>query len=134
MKKVIKNVLALSIASFPFFAAQPAFADNACPQGSTGANFGKLCNLSIGTTVGTLISFAFILASIVALGYLVWGGVKWITSGGDKSNVETARNHIIAAVVGLVIIFLSYVILNIVLQFFFGVNLLSNFSLPTLPG
>lgn len=134
MKNLFKKVVAVSFGSSPFFLPQIAFADTACPQGSTGANFGKLCHLSIGTTIGTLVSLFFVLAALIALAYLIWGGFKWITSGGDKSAVETARNHIIAAVVGLIIIFLSYVILNVVLQFFFGVNLLTNFALPTLPG
>jgi len=62
---------------------------------------------------------------------LIFGGFKWLTSGGDKGAVQAAREHIIAAIIGLVIIFLSYFILNILLQFFLGVNL-GTFTFPTI--
>ena len=72
----------------------------------------------------------FIVAVIVALGFLIYGGIKWIISGGDKAGVEAARNTIVAAVVGLVIVFLSYFILNIILGIF-GLSL-GTLTLPTL--
>lgn len=88
--------------------------------------FKTLCDLSTSDTpalIGQLINFAFVMAILVALGFLIYGGVKWITSGGDKTDVEGARNHVIAAVVGLVIVFLSYFVINIVTQFFSGSSL-----------
>ncbi len=95
--------------------------------------FDKLCFLtqqSFAGVVGTLITVAFVLAVVITLAFLVYGGIKWILSGGDKAAIESARNTIVAAVVGLVIVFLSYFILNIVLGFF-QINL-QTLSLPTL--
>lgn len=80
----------------------------------TGKNFGK--------SVGNLITAAIVLAALVALGFLIYGGVKWIMSEGDKTAVETARQTVIGAVVGLVIVLLSYFILSIVLGVF-GISL-----------
>lgn len=123
----MKRISALLVtSSFYLLLAQNAFADNICPPaGSPGA---ALCNLNPTTVIGTGVAFIFIVAGIIALAYLIYGGIRWITSGGDKNNVETARQTIIAAVIGLVVIFLSYVILNLVLGFF---NIsLSNFTLP----
>lgn len=99
-----------------------------CPTGLGNS----LCNLSIGKAIGGLISFFFILAAIIALVFLLMGGIRWITSGGDKSNIEGARDSIIAAIVGLVIIFLSYVILNVVLHFLLNIDLMSGFNIPTI--
>lgn len=99
---------------------------------STG--FNKLCLLDqtkLGSTVNSLINFIFVIAILIALLYLVYGGIKWITSGGDKTAVESARNHITSALIGLVIVFLSYFVLNIVLGFFLG-NSLSGIELPHL--
>src|SRR5258708_20626175 len=112
--------------------ANPVLADNACPQSANGASsgFSRLCSLPVGQVIGSLIALAFIIAALIALAFLVYGGIRWITSGGDKNNVEAARGQIIAAVVGLVVIFFSYVIINIVLNFF-GISI-SNFNLPTL--
>lgn len=85
---------------------------------------------NFGAVVGRVITIAFVLAIVITLGFLVYGGIKWITSGGDKAAVESARNTIVAAVIGLVIVFLSYFILNIVLGFF---NLsLGELVLPTI--
>lgn len=68
---------------------------------------------------------------VVALIFLILGGIQWILSGGDKQKVEAARNHIVAAIIGLVIIVLAVVILNAIGQFLVGQDL-SNPKLPSL--
>lgn len=73
---------------------------------------------AFGNIVGRGVTLLFVVAIVIALGFLIYGGIKWITSGGDKAAVEAARNTIVAAVVGLVIVFLSYFILNIILGLF----------------
>ena len=57
----------------------------------------------------TLIAFAvkalFILAGLLAFLYLILGGIKWITSGGNKDDVTKARDQIQAAIIGLIVVF-----------------------------
>lgn len=57
----------------------------------------------------TLIAFAvkalFIVAGLLAFLYLILGGIKWITSGGNKEDVTKARDQIQAAIIGLIIVF-----------------------------
>jgi hypothetical protein len=64
------------------------------------------------TNIPALIGFAvqllFIVAGLVAFVYLMLGGIKWITSGGDKGQVEAARNQIIQALIGLVVVFVAW--------------------------
>lgn len=84
---------------------------------------------TIGQTIGFVVAAAFIIAVLVALLFLIWGGIKWITSGGDKAGVEAARNQIIAAVIGLIVVFLAFFILNLVLGLF-GTSLF-DLKLPT---
>jgi len=82
-----------------------------------------LCNIkaeNFGNMISGLVNAAFVIAVIVALGYLIYGGIRWIMSQGDKTKVENARNHVIAAVIGLVIVFMAYLIISIVLQIFTG--------------
>lgn len=122
MKKIsalgVSATAYLSLA-FPAFAIGPI---NPCPidQGVSVTNFFPLCfeTLNPGGIIQALITTAFIIATLIALAFLIYGGIRWITSGGDKTGVETARNTIVAALVGLVIVFLSYFILRIVLGFF----------------
>lgn len=61
--------------------------------------------------------------TLLALAYLIWGGVQWITSGGDKSKIQAARNKMTYAIIGLVIAFLSFFIVTLI-GGFFQVNLL----------
>ncbi len=102
-----------------------------CPEGQFEA-FCSITSGDFGGIIGTAIIVIFIIAIVIALLWLVIGGIKWITSSGDSSKVEAARNQIIAAVIGLVIVFLSFFILNFVLGLF---NLsLTNIQIPVLPG
>ena len=96
-----------------------AMSINTCPTG----DFFNLCNFSLGGGfVSGIISLIFIIAIIVAILYLLWGGIKWIMSGGDKAQLQAAREHVIAAIVGLVVVFLVYFLLNFVLNSFLGQN------------
>lgn len=67
------------------------------------------------------LGFVFIFAAIAALLFLIWGGISWITSGGEKEKIEAARNKIVYAIIGLVVILSSYLIINTVGSLF-GIN------------
>lgn len=60
---------------------------------------------------------------------LVTGGVRWITSGGDKAATEAARGQLTAALVGLVIVFSAWALVRIV-GTFFGIDILGNITFP----
>ncbi|MBI3385424.1 hypothetical protein HY030_04490, partial [Candidatus Gottesmanbacteria bacterium] len=63
-----------------------------------------------------------ILAAIGTLIYLLWGAFEWITSGGDKTNLENARNKIVHAIIGLVIVAAIWVLFGLV-QNFLGIKI-----------
>lgn len=118
----------------PFLLTTPAFADipvSICPTGT----FNKLCTNftenQFGTIVGNVITILLILAIIIALLFLIYGGIKWVLSGGDKTAVEGARNHIIAAIVGLVIALLAFFIVQFALGLF-GLSGVKDFTIPSL--
>jgi hypothetical protein len=69
-----------------------------------------------GSLITTLLRTVMILAGLLVFVYLIWGGIEWITSGGDKGKTENARNKITAAIVGLVILAASYAILHLVIS------------------
>ncbi|GEM_PF-674163 len=60
------------------------------------------------------ITLLFVIAIIGALIFLIWGGVSWITSGGDKEKLDKARKTIIFAIIGLIVVLLSFVIMNFI--------------------
>jgi Trk-type K+ transport system membrane component len=61
--------------------------------------------------VQTIMGFLGLLAVIV----VIWGGVKWMTSGGEQAKVDEARKLIINGVIGLVIVILAFTIVTFVL-------------------
>ncbi len=66
-------------------------------------------------TFGDILTFIirlfFVLAGIAALLYLLMGAFTWITSGGNKENVEKARDKIQAAIVGIILVVIVVAIL-----------------------
>lgn len=47
---------------------------------------------------------------------LVWGGLRYILSGGDSKKITDAKNTVLYAIIGLAIAFLAYAIINFVLD------------------
>ncbi|MBI2021431.1 hypothetical protein HYS93_00940 [Candidatus Daviesbacteria bacterium] len=106
-------------------------------QGS-GANFGPPKG-SVGADVDAeaipqlIVNLIFALAIFLAVVYLMYGGIRWMTSRGDKVAVESARKHVISAVIGLVVVAGTFFILNVVFNILGADNpLKEGFKLPTL--
>lgn len=61
----------------------------------------------------------FLLGFIGALffGFFIYGGVLWTLSGGEAERVKKARQTLTRAVIGLAIIFFSYMIVSTILSF-----------------
>lgn len=107
---------------------------NANPCTSLG-QFSSLCNLTsndFGLVVSTAINIVLILAVILSVFYFMHGGIIWVISRGDKEKVESARNQIVASLVGLIIAFMAFFIVNIAFGFFFPGKSLKDLTLPTL--
>lgn len=62
-----------------------------------------------------VINIFSVIVGIIAVFMIIFGGLKYITSGGDSGNVSGAKNTIIYALVGLVIVALAQFIVHFVL-------------------
>ena len=73
-----------------------------------------------GGDAGNLITFvlkgSLVVGVLLALAFLILGGIEYITSGGEKGKTESARNKITAAIIGLILIAASFAILTLVLR------------------
>jgi len=66
----------------------------------------------------------FMIAGLIfATIYIVWGGLQWITSQGDKAKVTAARGRITWAIIGFILLLLSILIIKTIGNFF-QINLL----------
>ncbi len=67
--------------------------------------------------INALLTFVMVISALLVLFFLVWGALQWITSGGDKGKVDQARQKIIAAVIGIIIVSSTYAIFLLVINF-----------------
>lgn len=55
------------------------------------------------------------IVGIIAVIMLIIGGIKYVVSGGDAKKVTDAKNTVLYAIIGLVICFLAFAIVNFVI-------------------
>lgn len=90
-------------------------------------NFGNLASLTIPNIIAYAVTFVLIISALIFFFMLIFGGIKWILSGGDKGKTESARNQITAALIGLVIVFSAWAIITL-LGTIFGITNILNFQ------
>ena len=95
------------------------------------SEFFDLGNITFPQIISGLIALTLVIAAIVFFFILVIGGIRWILSGGDKAQTEAARNQITAALVGLVIVFAAWAIVQLI-QTFFGITILEGLTIPAI--
>lgn len=107
MNKLASRLLAAA-ASF----AVPAIT---LAQGLTGTTpFAGTARGGLIPAIITIVNIFLVLAGLVAAIFMVIGGVQYIISRGDEGEVEKAKNTILYAVIGLVVIGISAAIVNFV--------------------
>lgn len=62
-----------------------------------------------------IVNIFSLIVGVVAVIMIIVGGLKYITSGGDSGNVSGAKNTILYAIVGLIIVALAQFIVRFVL-------------------
>lgn len=70
-----------------------------------------------GKFFSALVAVILVGATIWTLIQLLWGGLDWISSGGDKSKLEMAQHRLTTALLGLVLVFGSWAFYLLILQF-----------------
>ena len=79
---------------------------NAEGAGSLGA--------AIWTIVLNIIAIMLHIVGYVSLGFIIWGGIKFIISGDNANGVASARKTILNAIIGLVLSIMSTAIVNVI--------------------
>ncbi len=86
----------------------------------------------VGSIPSLVITYLQYLAIVLAIIYLMYGGIKLIMAHGDRAAVESARKHIMSAVIGLVVVLGVFVMLNFVFKALGIKNPLTSGDIPTL--
>ena len=83
--------------------------------------------------VQNAIKFILITAFILAFIFLIIGGIRWIVAGGDEKGVAGARGMITAALIGLVIVLVSFALIRLI-EVFFSISIISGeLEIPSIP-
>ena len=98
----------------------PAVEDNLCAGANLDVNDPN-CNASgandtVNSLLADVINIFSLIVGVVSVIMIIIGGLRYITSGGDSNNVSAAKNTILYAIVGLVIVALAQLIVRFVLS------------------
>jgi hypothetical protein len=129
LKTILASIGILAFAMLPALGfAQVAFADSALDCGTRGGVWdttASTCSVAESTTdanqsvsdlVKMIINILSWVVGIVSVVMIIIAGFKYVTSGGNDSSVTSAKNTILYAIVGLVIVALAQVIVRFVLS------------------
>ena len=69
---------------------------------------------TFGDLIYEIISIALFVAGAVAVVFVILGGYQYMTSAGNEEAAEKGKQNVINAIIGIVIIIMSYVIITVV--------------------
>ncbi|OGH47796.1 MAG: hypothetical protein A3A51_03755 [Candidatus Levybacteria bacterium RIFCSPLOWO2_01_FULL_39_10] len=121
----MKKILSLFLFFILFFSfISPSFAQQTLKESDCTVSYSRAEGVTKGGNIATLdcipvivanvVYWALVFSGSVALFFVIFSGIKFLTSAGDPKKVEGARNTLIWALIGLTIIILSFAILNII--------------------
>ena len=95
--------------------AELKFTDTSTPGGDC-TFAGQDPQGELNSLIAQVINIFSVIVGVVAVIMIIVGGFRYITSGGDSGNVTSAKNTILYAIVGLVIVALAQFIVKFVLS------------------
>lgn len=105
--------------SIPGTGGTPIQIDSGLPKGvPTGGLSGTGQNV-----IWVAIELLLVGAVLLSIYSIIRGGINIITSGGDKEKFQRGRERVRYSIIGLIVIFLSFLLVNII-GALFGINLL----------
>ena len=76
---------------------------------------GQKDSRSAGDLAKDFVNIMLFAVGILAVIMIIWGGIRYVLSGGDSGAVSSAKKTILYAVVGLIVAILAYAIVNFVI-------------------
>ena len=89
--------------------------------GGTPSLFSDITKDNLGLIISEFLKYFFPFAGLALFVYLLIGGFTYLTSGGDQKAMEKAQGQITNAVIGFVIIFAAFWIVQI-FEFIFNIQ------------
>lgn len=97
------------------FAATDICGSSAPAEVKAAAGCGEASEDQLTPAITAILNGVISIASLVAVIFIIVGGVNYMTSSGDSSKVEKARKTILYACIGLIVCALAFAIVNLVI-------------------
>jgi len=123
LKKLLKNKKLITAFLTIFLGALILVPSIAGAQLDTTFFPGGLQNFGGGTLQGLIravINVLLVIAGVVAVIYLIIGGYQYVTSAGNAEQAAAGRSTVLNAIIGLVIIFAAFLVINFVMNSIVG--------------
>lgn len=139
MKKLASVVLPLLLIVGVFLAPPPAQAQQyawsgVCVGGDASVMDGKAQDVATIQGIQCLVAnlFSIIITVIGLAGFVmfVWGAFQWMLSGNNTKGVETAKQSMTYAIIGIVVALSGFIIINLIAAFT-GVSVIKRFVIPS---
>jgi hypothetical protein len=78
---------------------------------------------TLGAVVSEALKYVYVIAGLMLLVWLIWGGIIMMTAAGDQNKTAQGQGMITNAAIGFGIIFVSYFVVQIV-EVVLGVKIL----------
>lgn len=91
-------------------------------SGSTSTGGSSICGAASNgdflSLIKNVVNILLVALGMIAVIMIIIGGVRYSTSNGDSSQVKSAKDTIMYAVIGLIVAIMAYAIVNFILGFF----------------
>ncbi len=118
MFKITSKILFISLATFlfgcSFFVAPVQAEDYQLSNFASTTNYNTAASGSLESGAQRALKITLSLMGLIFIGFVIFGGMRWMTAQGNEDLVTTAKDTIEAAVIGLVVVALSYAITNLI--------------------
>lgn len=74
--------------------------------------------LEMNDVIKTIITTMLFIVGILAVIMIIYGGIRYVTAHGDKTQVASAKDTVVYAVVGLVVAIVAYALVDWVVKAF----------------
>ncbi len=72
--------------------------------------------IGLGDLITAILGVIILIGIVLSLMFMLYGGLYWTQSKGDKETLDKARRIILYAIIGLIVMSLSFVIVTVVSQ------------------
>ncbi len=133
LKKLIMGLMVLPLAAAAFLTvlsgtAAHAETSDACSDTNISVKSGAKCAKGKGTktnlvggensVIRTVSNVLLFILGAVAVIMIIIGGIRYVISNGDSSQITSAKNTILYSVIGLIVALLAYAIVNFITDSF----------------